>query len=359
MNSTPCGVRGLKQTNMDEERVTVTDVDELMAKLVNGSRGCEDRFIDLKTLKYHAAPGEMKLYNDNETYHFKSDPKNPRDPKITHAARQFCKIIGVPFSFLLKNPAALKKDLVECWKGTLKTESSSRLGKVRVAKGMTFMRAFLPVEYTNISNVDVMESVVDAIGDDFKIQFVFGDEPDDLILHVRFICKDSFQACGEQCSYGFSVIASELGAGPLSVDTMLFRHESGSALLASYGGSESFFTSEYEKVQANELKNLFPQMIDHLKGQLHQIREKVQSAKELAKKKADVLELLKDLRLRRGLSDRFHRLMAQEVDSDESIDNRWEFSNRVAMLARDFEVKTRLKIERVAGDLVGLGFEKN
>lgn len=344
---------------MGEDTVVVANVDELIVKLNNGSKGCEDRYIDLKTLKFDAQPGEMKLFNDSETYFFKNDPKNPRDPKVTHAARQFCKLIGIPFSFLLKNPAGMKKDLVECWKGTLKTEKSSTLGKVRTVKDRLLCRAFLPVEYTNISNVDIMERVADATGDDFKIQFVFGDDLDDLILHVRFISKDSFQACGEECSYGFSVISSELGASPLCVDTMLFRHESNTALLASYGGSESFFYSEYEKIQANDLKNLFPQMIDHMKGQLPQIRENIQSAKELAKKKEDVLELMKELRLRRGLSDRFHRLMAQEVESDQSIDNRWEFSNRVAMLAREFEVKSRLKIERVAGDLIGLGFAKN
>lgn len=342
-----------------EDGVAVSNIDELLVKLNNGAMGCQERYLDLKTLQFDAKPGEMKLYNDSETIYFKSDPKNPKNPKVTHAARQFCKMIGVPFSFLLKNPAAMKKDLVECWKGTLKSEKSSALGKVRDVKGQIYARAFLPVEYTNISNVDIMERVADATGDDYQIQFVFGDEPDDLILHVRFISKETFRACDEECSYGFSVIASELGASPLCVDTMLFRHESNSALMSTYGGSESFFYSDYEKIQANDLKTLFPEMIDHMKGQLPDIRESIQSAKELAKKKEDVLDLLKELRLRRGLPDRFHRLMAQDVEGDSSIDNRWEFSNRVAMLAREFEVKTRLKIERVAGDLVGLGFAKN
>lgn len=337
----------------------MSDVDDLILKLKDSSTGCDDRYIDLNTLEFDAVPGEMKLFNDNETYYFKRDPKNPRDPKVTHAAQQFCKIIGVPFSFLLKNPVAMKKEIVTCWKSRLKQEKSSALGKVRDMKGRLFLRALLPVEHTNISNLDVIEKMADAAGDDFRIEFAFGDGPDDLILHVRFISKETFQACGETCSYGFSVIASELGASPLCVDTLLYRNESKSSMLASYGGTESFFLSEYVKVQANDLRNLFPQMIDHMRGQLPQIREKVQSAKELAKKKTDVLEILRDLRLQKGLGDKFHRMILQEVDSDQSIDNRWELTSKIAMIARDFEVKQRLKIERAAGGLLGLVFEKN
>lgn len=337
----------------------MSDIDDLIFKLKNGSKGCDDRYIDLSTLQFAASPGEMKLSNDREVYYFKRDPKNPRDPKVTHAARQFCKIIGIPFSFFFKNPAAMKREIVDCWKSSLKQEKSSTLGKVRDVKGRAFLRALLPVEHTNISNLDVIEKVADVAGEDFRIEFSFGDEPDDLILHIRFISKDSFQACGETCSYGFSVIASELGASSLCVDTLLYRNESKSSMLASYGGSESFFLSEYVKIQANDLKNLFPQMIDHMKKQLPQIREGIQSAKEFAEKKADVLEILRDLRLYKGLGDRFHRLIFQEVDSDQSVDNRWELSSRIAMLARDFEVKARLRIERAAGSLVGLAFEKN
>ena len=138
---------------------------------------------------------------------------------------------------------------------------------------------------------------------------------------------------------------------------MLFREPSKSSFIASYNG-ESFFENDYEKLQPDDLKDLFPQLIDHMGRKLPEIKDRIQSSKEVTEKYDDLSQLLKDLRLKKGLNERFHRLLLQEIESNSDIRTLWDFSNKVSVVAKEFEVKDRLRIERVAGELIGLQFSK-
>jgi hypothetical protein len=254
----------------------------------------------------------------------------------------------------------MRRDMVSCWLPSLKPEKSSVLGKFRATKEREnyIIRAILPVEYTNISNFQVMETVAREILDDYRIDFVIGDERDDLILHVRFISKEEFEVCGEKCSVGFSVVCSELGASPLTVNTLLYRSASKASFLAIYGG-EPFFSFEYEKIQKTDLQNLFPPLIIHLRDKLVDIKQKIQAAKEQAQKKENTQELLRSLRLIKGLNDRFHTMMFQELQKDETVKTRWDFVNKMSIVAKEFDIKKRLIIEKESGSLLGLIFPKN
>jgi hypothetical protein len=336
------------------------DVTQLIARLKDLEQGCVDQCIDLKILKFDIHESEMKLYNDFHNYFFKNDPKNPKDPRTIHAIKQFMALQGVPYSFFSKNPEYMRRDMVSCWLPSLKSEKSSVLGKFRTTKEKSdyIIRALLPVEYTNITNSQIMEAVATEILDDYKIDFVIGDERDDLILHVRFISKEEFDVCGEKCSVGFSVVCSELGASALTVDTLLYRSASKASFLAIYGG-ESFFSFDYEKIQRTDLQNLFPPLITHLRDKLIDIKQKIQVAKEHTQKKENTQDLLRSLRMVKGLNDKFHTMIFQELEKDESVKTRWGFVDKMSIIAKEFDVKKRLIIEKTAGGLLDLIFPKN
>jgi len=337
---------------MDKELTT------LIGRLQDYQKGCEEKCLDFQALKFEAKESEMRLYTPMRSYFFKNDPKNPRDPKIIHAAKQFCKIQKIPYSFFAKQPEYMKNQLVECWLPTIKPDKSAVLAKLRKTKteDSDIIRALLPVEFTNIPNAEVVEMIAEAIKDAFRVEFVIGDDRDDIVLHVRFISNEIFTVCGDECSTGFSVIASELGATPISVETMLFRNASKGAMVASYSG-ESYFETNYEGIQPAALRELFPRLIGCLQEQLSDLEERVKSANETIIKKEDTGDLLQNIRLRKGLSDKFHTLLLQEIESN-PVENRWDFVNRMAILAKDFDVVTRVRIEKLAGELIGLLFDK-
>jgi hypothetical protein len=338
-----------------------TELPELISRLKSLEQGCEDQCLDLKMLKFDIHENEMKLFNEFHSYYFKNDPKNPRDPRVIHAIKQFCGLMGVPYSFFAKNPEYMRRDMVSCWLPSLRSEKSSVLAKLRsmsLEKGGYIIRAILPVEYTNLTNSQVMDAMSREVLDDYRIDFVIGDERDELVLHIRLIAKEEFEVCGEKCSVGFSVVCSELGASALTVDTLLYRGQSKGSLLASYGG-ESFFSFEYSKIQKKDLQSLFPPLMIHLREKLTDIKQRIQQAKEQTQKKENTHDLLRSLKLIKGLNDKFHTMLFQELEKDDTVKTRWDFVNKMAIIAKDFDVTKRLKIERTAGNLLDLNFPKN
>jgi len=330
----------------------------LLERLEEFSKGCEDKCLDMQSLKFESKESEMRLYTDAVSYYFKTDPEKPKHPKVVHGTKQFCKIMGIPYSFFIKNPEYMRNQMVSCWLPALKEEKAAVLAKLRktAQQDKYIIRALLPVEFTNISNYEIMSSIANVIGDDFNMWYAIGDGRDDLLLNVRFVSKETFEVEGEVCTTGFSVTVSELGAVPISVDTMLFRLASKSAMIGIYSG-ESYFETDYEGIQPSLIKDMFPQLVFYLKNQLYELKEKVQSAKELLQQKDDTKELLRNIRLRRGLNEKFHNLLFQEVEENK-VSNRWDFVTRISILAKEFDPVKRVNIEKLAGELIGLIFEK-
>jgi hypothetical protein len=104
---------------------------------------------------------------------------------------------------------------------------------------------------------------------------------------------------------------------------------------------------------------MFPPLINHLRDKLTDIKQKIQVAKELILKKENTRDLLHSLRMVKGLNDKFHTMMFQELEKDESVKTRWDFVNKMSIVAKEFDVKRRLKIEHEAGRLLDLLFKKN
>lgn len=333
------------------------ELEKFVEKLRDHSKGCEEKCLDFQGLQFEAKEGEMRLFSPYRSYFFKSDPEKPKSPKVVHAVKQFCTFMKVPYSFFAKNPEYMKNSLVSCWLPTLTADKAPVLAKLRktVTGDNYIIRALLPVEYSSISNADILSIVSEALCDDFKVEFVIGDERDDLVFHIRLVSKEVFEIDGEECTTGFSVIMSELGAAPISVDTMLVRTASKTAMVASYGG-ESFFKMEYKGIQPKDLKELFPKVVIHLRDQLSDLKDKIIAAKELCEKQ-DIDNLLSVLRFNRGLNTKFHTLLAQELEKNPAT-NRWGFVNRMATIAKEFDSSLRIRIEKVAGELIGLTFEK-
>ncbi len=75
-------------------------------------------------------------------------------------------------------------------------------------------------------------------------------------------------------------------------------------------------------------------------------------------KKENKYEILRNLKLNKSLNEKFHTLMFQEIEKDDSVKNLWDFVNKMSILAKDFPVDRRLKIERAAGSLLELIFQK-
>lgn len=326
---------------------------EVIEKVKSHSKGCMDNVVDMRTVTFDSKEGEAFLKGEENTYYFKVDTLNPKDPKVVHGMKQFCRMIKIPFSFMFRSPDELRRHMTEVWLPSLKGEKAVVLFKLRTEAEKSdarIIRAVMPVECLNIQNDDMLEKVESAIGDDFMVQSVIGDGRDDLVLQIRLLYDSKFDAFGEECSLGFMIRMSELGAKPLHVDTFVYVEETQSCIAMDFG-LEPFFEKKYEKAKLNEVEETLSKVVDFLKkpSTKASIRDSIQLAKESKRPPGD---LIIRLRLTKGIPDPFVTALSNDVEGVSEI-SLWDFAKKMAENAKDFEITKCDRLEREAGIIVG------
>ena len=339
------------------------DIDILRRRLEGWTRNCRDLLLDLRVMDFSADDEDMSLTAQEVAYYnrplyFKADPQNPRDPKIILAQKQFCKFFGVPHSFFMKNRPTLKMNIVQTWQAGLNAEEDKAqcIARIRESEDHSIIRALIPADTTPLPNHELIEIIQNNVGDRFDIEFATGDERDDLILHARFLLKDEFTIGDRPVCLGFSLIASELGASPLVVEVLLHDKTSHTSYICTYG-ADSFFTSKYEGIQQSEVKELFPKLLSRVHDELEEIIVRVVSrAGETIDPRAECVVFNRI----KGLNSKFKKAIFHEVsECEDDISNPWDFARHACLIAKDFDTKKRLGIERAAGKYLNLVFGKN
>jgi hypothetical protein len=353
----------------DENDKTKNDGEEtaevLAKRLQMWNKSCRDLFVDLRMFDFNADDEEMCLISQDKEYfdrplYFKVNPENPRDPKIQLAQKQFCKFVGVPHGFFMNNRPALRNEIVKTWQAGLDTDDKKArcIARVRESQEYCVIRALLPEANNLLQNHELM-SLIDECSREsvatFFLEFSTGDTRDDLILHARFLSNQSFKVADTECRLGFSITASELGASPLVVDTLLHHTESKTAFIASYG-SEPFFSSKYEGIQAHEIKDMLPNMIERLLNEGSDMKDRIESEFRQVEPHEECIMINTwggiPRKFKRAL---FHEASAQEDDMRTS----WDFARHMCLIAKDFDSQKRLRIERAAGYYLNLAFGKD
>lgn len=341
------------------------DLEEALQRLKKWDAGALDLPLDLNDVTFVANDEDMYLEfksgvpGYSKTMFFKADPENSTGAKITHAQKQFCKMVGVPHGFFMANRPSLRMKMVETWQSGLISEEDigeNCVVRLRDCAESALIRAFLPVNAVPLQNSALLGLVKEAVPD-IHVEFIRGDELDDLIFHGRFFFDQDMECAGLHVSSGFSLISSELGASPLQVEALLHINNSNLSFIASYGG-ESYFKTNYKGIQHDEITKMLPGMIRRIRDQLP-----VYVASVVARASSDgsfmpKLECTKFNRSK-GLPAKFKRALFHEVHENEAdIDTPWDFARTVVSVAEGFDSTKRLAIERAAGKYLGMVYSK-
>lgn len=353
----------------DEETNAKTDGEEtaeiLAKRLQMWNKSCRDLFVDLRMFDFNADDEEMCLISQDKEYfdrplYFKVNPENPRDPKVLLAQKQFCKFVGVPHGFFMNNRPALRNEIVKTWQAGLDTDDKKArcIARIRESKDYCVIRALLPEANNLLQNHELMSLIEECSKQStatFFLEFSTGDTRDDLILHARFLSDQSFNVADTECRLGFSVTASELGASPLVIDTLLHHTESKTAYVASYG-SEPFFSSKYEGIQAHEIKDMLPNMIERLLNEGPEMKDRIESEFRQVEPHEECIKI----NTWGGVSRKFKRSLFHEASAQEDdMRTSWDFARHMCLIAKDFNSQKRLDIERMAGYYLNLAFGKD
>jgi len=342
-------------SNYDKEQSSKAFL-ELIEELESHTVNCKDIVVDLRYIEYHADDDEQYLYDTVEKakYFFKVDTG---DAKNSHALKQWCKGIGVPYPFFKDNRPIARKRIVDNWLASLAPKEGDEvllLLKIRKGISIDVIRAVLPVEYSTIPYADILKALVrspysiDKVG----LDSVSGSDRDDLLLHVRIFYKELFES---EYYPAVSITASDLGASELTIDILIMHEESQTCVAALYG-RQPFAKIKLTNVQPAEVFEILESVPERLIKEMPNFLETLKATGEGYPGVARACVLLSE---KSGVPKKFKRAIHLEAqECGEEMDTLSAFLWHVGRVAKGFSCSDRLKIERAAGDFSGLSYKK-
>jgi hypothetical protein len=339
-------------------------IEDLCGRLKMWHENCRDLLVDLRTVTYDITDEDTFIeFRDKDYYgsrlYFKVDPEDPKNPKVIHATKQLCKIIGIPYTFFASNRPSLKKNIVRTWQSGLADDKKAQnVFKIRESKACTIIRAVTQTTKSFIPLHELIQLIKDSLGVPFMLEDVSGDDKDDLILHARFIFEKEYDFSGPIC-LGFALTVSELDACPLSIDVLLYNKITKTSCVALYGG-ESFFKSDYKGLQSSTMKDMLPLMLSRLDSEVPEILSRLDQKQRhydtaVFCAESDAVEICRA----KGLTSKIKKAIYHQVsECYEEIKSPWDLATHVGLVAKDFDAVTRLKIEKAIGVYLNLFFSE-
>jgi hypothetical protein len=343
------------------------EIVHLRNRLQSWNENCRDLFVDMTAINYVSSPDDTyiefgsKEYYDKKLY-FKTDPQSPKDPKVILAAQQFCKVLGVPYPFFSANRPSLKMNIVKTWQAGLLAQQGKiqNILKIRESKDCAIIRAFIPMVKSTVQLSELIDIVLNSLDIPVTMEFVDGDDKDDLILHARFLFEKEYMLLQSPVRLGFSLVASELNASPMVVEIFLHDKMHATSYIASYGGSP-FFKSKYEELQAKQVKDIFPRLLNRIDNEavnmISSVERKIQDSSEDGHfcAETECMSLMKS----KGFSGKIKKAVYHQItECQKDIKGPWDIARHVGLVAKDFDSLKRLDIERAIGKYLNLIFAK-
>jgi len=341
------------------------DVNDLCGRLKMWHENCRDLLIDLRTITYEVTEDDTYIEFKDKSYYgsrlyFKVDPQNPKDPKVIHATKQLCKIIGIPYNFFAANRPSLKMNIIKTWQAGLadNVKKAQNVLKIRESKACTIIRAITPVTKSILPLYQLIEIIKESLTVPYRLDCAYGDEKDDLEFHARFLFDKEYDFLGPIC-LGFAVTASELDECPLSIDVLLYNKVSKTYCVALYGG-DSFFKSDYKGLQSSSLREILPHMLARFEDEIPEILLRLEMKQQSYTKSVfsagdDAVELCKA----KGMSSAIKKAIYHQIsECAEDIITPWDLARHVGLVAKDFEILKQLQIEKAIGIYLNLLFSE-
>jgi predicted acetyltransferase len=361
----------ISRSSLSDEPVvegSAEDIEHLRNRLRSWNENCRDLFVDLRAMDFSASSEDSSIeFKDKGVYakrlYFKVDPQNPKDPKTTHAQQQFCKMLGVPHPFFIANRPTLKMNIVRTWQSGLSASETKAqcIMKIRESADCSIIRAFIPVTKCPIMLHELINTIMDTVTIPITMEFAYGDDKDDLTLHARFLFGKRYELFEERIPVclGFSLVASELDASPMSVDVLLHDLTHKASFLTTYG-NDPFFKSKYEGIKTSQIKDVLSKMLTRIDEDALDILNSVSQKVENAKKEIFIAEDEAARLMRsKGFSEKIKKALYHQItECEDKIHTPYDLAVHAGLVAKDLDSLKRLDIERAAGKYLWLVFSK-
>ena len=354
------------------------DVKELVRRMQASAEPCVSQAVDLTNFRFKNDEQAMWLEHvagqaGFEKLCFRRDPSKPKDQDINLAVTQFCKALKIPGPFFQKNRPQMRENLVRNWISALDPESPKAQFQLRLRVGVnhTTLRAMLPLDVVDLPHHRLLNALlpddgtaVDILGE------LSGDTQDCRTLEAQFLLGDEFALLGESFRLGIYLWASELGCSDVIVEAFLHHVKEGWSLNMTFGPG-ALMVQRYKGIQPLDMEMLLRTVVPDLLKMVPRIKDQAEAC---ANEEFPGIEACFDI-VSGSLSGKNASALLREIDcSGTTIGEDGEdkvlsgtdhpmwgflgFARGMSRVAKDEAGESRRQLERAAGALLHLSFEK-
>lgn len=219
------------------------------------------------------------------------------------------------------------------------------------------IRAILPVEGTWPLNHQMMQAIIDNTPGRLDLDVVTGDDRDDLILHARFLVETPREFMGRLLRPGFSLICSQLGACPLTLEALLYDCESKTSYVACFGG-DSFYKGKAGTMQLSDLKELIPRLAGRVTEMVPDMLDSIRRRCERANPFVLEHETTELCGYRMPATAQM-MVYHQVTECSGEIRSPLDLARHACLVAKEYDGAKRVLLERAAGQYLNLYFGRD
>lgn len=275
-----------------------------------------------------------------------------------YSAKQLCKSASVPFSVFKRASQELAADLFGEFIPGLKDKE--RKFAVRALPGKTLLRALLPLDYPDIRNSEVLEQAIKVFPGTMALvnRAQWMDENDAPYLNTRLIFPGQGKEINnDQVYLGLDIGSSELGAGELLINVLLFRRVCENGAIATYE-NHPYFSYDYK---GGGLSLDFSMVLETCFKRMEKDVDAFWSAVTEAMGRAilpkDAVAWAQQLEEKRHLNKGVTVKVQRYLEKTPAASN-WDFVNAITATARGYREQLRTRYETTAGRILGLNFSR-
>ena len=305
--------------------------------------------------------GSEVTFTDRKTLALKTKDGTEEFAFTAHSFDQMAGMLKIPTKYLeackVTGKGGMQDQIEAKMEQRLANDHLIRLRRTPLEGGVSgLIRAFLPGDYTAFDYRDMLPTLHKAmleVGEPFKLELSNATDPKSIEqkMHLRFVKEASFNfddlEIDDPHKIGFHCGISEIGEGPISVNTIIYR-------LVCKNGATGWNESEVLKIQNRHLQKheVLPQMSEAI---FAAVRQEEPLKALLSQKYCEIVPnpeislLLMAAKMKVGdhVKDAALKIMAQEA-AGKAV-TKFDLMQAFTRCAHGLSIEERVKLETAVG----------
>lgn len=316
------------------DRITMGDI---MAKATALQDRCSD---------YNCGDLGMSFFNGTKLNYLDDSGSRHVVGLNDNAISQMAVRLGVPTAYASKmvneKKSSLFEDNMNTWLREMKPGIGTFMREYRDEEtGENMLRGILSPKFATYDTPEILDSIIYADPtEDYTVRGYYFDEN---IFHVRITGED-MKIPGEDLFPGLMITSSDVGRAALSIDFFIYKQVCTNGLVVSKAGARLFHhrhvgidRSDFFACVSEAFKN-YREVSRDMKEFVEKSRGRILTEEEFAKYTSDLTK--KDQK-------KVNELMMTTYNR-----TKWGLINSITEAAQDHEIRDRLMLERVAGNIL-------